>query len=82
MSTISPQVCTKLREKDIAPERIVEFRNWDNGVKGFCAPIERLLDDPELCGGLSRQARERALTRWSKYEVLRMLWEKLVEPLV
>lgn len=28
VSTISPQMCIKLREKGVAPERIVEFRNW------------------------------------------------------
>lgn len=30
VSTISPQMCTKLVEKGIAPDRIVEFRNWAN----------------------------------------------------
>jgi colanic acid biosynthesis glycosyl transferase WcaI len=30
VSTISPQMCAKLAEKGILPERIVEFRNWAN----------------------------------------------------
>ena len=30
ISTISPQMCARLRERGIAPERIVEFRNWAN----------------------------------------------------
>jgi colanic acid biosynthesis glycosyl transferase WcaI len=30
VSTISPQMCAKLREKGVAEERIVEFRNWAN----------------------------------------------------
>lgn len=30
VSTISPQMCAKLREKGIPPERIIEFRNWTN----------------------------------------------------
>lgn len=28
ISTISPQMCTKLIERGIAPEKVVEFRNW------------------------------------------------------
>lgn len=30
VSTISPQMCAKLAEKGIRPDRIVEFRNWAN----------------------------------------------------
>lgn len=30
VSTISPQMCVKLADKGIAPDRIVEFRNWAN----------------------------------------------------
>jgi colanic acid biosynthesis glycosyl transferase WcaI len=30
VSTISPQMCAKLAEKGVLPERIVEFRNWAN----------------------------------------------------
>lgn len=30
ISTISPQMCARLRERGIAPERIVQFRNWAN----------------------------------------------------
>lgn len=28
VSTISPQMCRKLFDKDVAPARVVEFRNW------------------------------------------------------
>jgi colanic acid biosynthesis glycosyl transferase WcaI len=30
VSTISPQMCAKLIEKGVSPERVVEFRNWAN----------------------------------------------------
>lgn len=30
VSTISPQMCAKLEQKGVAPERIIEFRNWAN----------------------------------------------------
>jgi colanic acid biosynthesis glycosyl transferase WcaI len=30
VSTISPQMCAKLREKGVPADRIVEFRNWAN----------------------------------------------------
>lgn len=30
VSTISPQMCAKLVEKGVPPDRIVEFRNWAN----------------------------------------------------
>jgi colanic acid biosynthesis glycosyl transferase WcaI len=30
ISTISPQMCAKLVERGIAPDRVVEFRNWAN----------------------------------------------------
>ena len=30
VSTISPQMCAKLREKGVAAERVVELRNWAN----------------------------------------------------
>ena len=28
VSTISPQMCAKLRDKGVAPERVIELRNW------------------------------------------------------
>ncbi|WP_081496647.1 WcaI family glycosyltransferase [Novosphingobium sp. AP12] len=30
LSTISPQMCAKLVEKGVSPERVFEFRNWAN----------------------------------------------------
>lgn len=30
VSTISPQMCRKLIEKGVSPDRVVEFRNWAN----------------------------------------------------
>lgn len=30
VSTISPQMCAKLREKGVAPERVFEMRNWSD----------------------------------------------------
>jgi colanic acid biosynthesis glycosyl transferase WcaI len=30
ISTISPQMCAKLLERGIAPEKVIEFRNWAN----------------------------------------------------
>ncbi|RCK34081.1 colanic acid biosynthesis glycosyl transferase [Thalassospira xiamenensis] len=30
VSTISPQMCSKLIQKGVAPERVREFRNWSN----------------------------------------------------
>jgi len=32
VSSISPQMCAKLLEKGIAPERVVEIRNWADGT--------------------------------------------------
>jgi len=39
VSTISPQMCAKLREKGVAEERIVEFRNWADVDR--VRPLER-----------------------------------------
>jgi len=32
VSSISPQMCAKLVEKGIAPERVIQIRNWANGT--------------------------------------------------
>jgi colanic acid biosynthesis glycosyl transferase WcaI len=38
VSTISPQMCAKLREKGVAAERVVEIRNWADA--GFVADVD------------------------------------------
>ncbi|WCT73622.1 WcaI family glycosyltransferase [Sphingomonas naphthae] len=39
-SSISPQMCAKLLEKGIAPDRVVEFRNWSDiaAIQPMAAP--------------------------------------------
>ena len=34
VSTISPQMCAKLRDKGVVPDRVVELRNWANAPAG------------------------------------------------
>jgi len=44
VSTISPAMCRKLSDKGVAPDRIVEFRNWAS-IEGLRAPSSALRDE-------------------------------------